>query len=302
MRRQKIGVVSHDAGGAEILASYVAKRPAEWTFVLAGPALKVFERRIEAIKPLTLDEAVAQCDWLLCGTGWQSDWEWQAFKLGRQLGKRTVAFVDHWVNYRERFIRNGQEYLPDEIFVGDNMAQALARECFPKIPITLVPNPYLEDLKGELVAIHNRRNIRNMGAGRNVLFVCENISDAALRLHGDNRYFGYTEHDAIRYFFSNLHVVREQVHRVVMRPHPSDPPNKYDWVREEYGPLIVQGGDKPLLEEIAESDIVVGCASMAMVVGILARRRVICCIPPGGKPCLLPHPEIEHWALIPGKK
>ncbi len=294
VRKQKIGVISHDAGGAEILASYVAQHPSEWMFVLGGPALKIFERRLGTVKLASLEDALAHCDWLLCGTGWQSEWEWRAFKLGREACKRTVAFLDHWVNYRERFVRNGEEQLPDEVWVGDSMAEALARACFTAMRVTVVPNPFFEDLKREVSAMHRPR--ATQADGRSVLFICENICDGALRVYGDKHYFGYTEHDAIRHFLSNLDRLGEPVLRVVMRPHPSDPPNKYDWVREEYGPLIVQGGDKPLLEEIADSDIVAGCASMAMVVGVLAQRRVICCIPPGGKPCPLPHPEIEHWA------
>lgn len=32
---------------------------------------------------------------------------------------------------------------------------------------------------------------------------------------------------------------------------------------------------------------------MAMVIGLLAQKRVISCIPPGGRPCSLPQKEIE---------
>ncbi|MGB1984427.1 MAG: hypothetical protein ACPHOH_03080, partial [Porticoccaceae bacterium] len=38
----------------------------------------------------------------------------------------------------------------------------------------------------------------------------------------------------------------------------------------------------------------VGCESMAMVVGLLAKKRVISAIPPGGRPCQLPQPAIEN--------
>lgn len=293
MPSEKIGIVSHDAGGAEILASYVAQHSPDATFVLAGPALKVFRRRVGAVEVSSLGDALQQCDWLLCGTGWQSDWEWQAFRLGRVAGKRTVAFLDHWVNYRERFTRNGEEHLPNELWVGDAIAECRAREIFPTIPVTLVPNPFFGDLKRELAAMQQRP--LSGQTGKRVLFICESISDSALKIYGDERYFGFTEDDAIRHFLHNLERLNEPVQSVAMRPHPSEAANKYDWVRQEFGSLIVRAGRKPLLAEIAESDIVVGCGSMAMVIAVLAGKRVICCIPPGGRPSQLPQLEIENW-------
>jgi hypothetical protein len=52
-------------------------------------------------------------------------------------------------------------------------------------------------------------------------------------------------------------------------------------------------GDKPLLQETVESDVVAGCENMAMVVVLIADRRVLSCVPPSGKACFLPHNEIK---------
>lgn len=289
-----ICIVSHDAGGAEVLASYVAQQNLSCCFVLDGPAVAVFERRLGRVARLPLEEAIATCDWLLCSTSWQSDLEWNAIGIARQNGKRTAAFLDHWGHYRERFVRKGIEQLPDEIWVGDAMADTLAKSCFKKELICLVPNPYFEDLKRDIAALARSREQTSLPRnGLNILFVCEPLSEHGLREFGNERHWGYTEYDALRYFFQNLQVLGEPVNRVVVRPHPSEPPGKYDWVSGEFGADVVVGGFKPLLEEIAESDVVVGCESMAMVVGLVAGRRVISCIPPEGNACALPHSEIE---------
>jgi hypothetical protein len=97
----------------------------------------------------------------------------------------------------------------------------------------------------------------------------------------------------LRFFLSHLGVLETRIDRIVVRPHPSEPRDKYANVSAEFGSHVVMGGNRPLLEEIADSDIVAGCESMAMVVALVAGRRVISCIPPGGKPCALPHAEIE---------
>lgn len=289
-----VAIVSHDAGGAEILSSYVAQQDMDCIYCLAGPAIRIFERKLGPINVLPLEEAIKMAKSLLCGTG--SDFEFHAIKTARQKGMRTIAFLDHWVNYRERFMRRGETCLPDEIWVGDTVAEARAKTAFPRIKIRFVENPYFAELKSKLAAIPKPNVARKAGAS--VLFVGEALREREMLDHGDKPYFGYREADGLRYFLSHLEAVGQSVERLVIRPHPLEQPNKYDEFRQETGPSVVIGGDKTLLEEIIESDVVVGFQSMALVVGLLAGKRVISCIPPGGKACGLPQPEIEHLQLL----
>jgi len=81
--------------------------------------------------------------------------------------------------------------------------------------------------------------------------------------------------------------------RIVIRPHPSEPARKYDGIVAGYSvPVSFSRGD-PLSTEVVSSDCIVGCGSMAMVVGLIAGKRVVSCIPPGGAPCPLPQRDIE---------
>jgi hypothetical protein len=296
MQKSKVCIISHDAGGAEILASYVAQNKLDSLFVLAGPAIAVFERRIGKIDIVELEEALPSCDWCLCGTSWQSDLEWQAIRQARDGHKRVVVFIDHWVNYRERFIRQGIEHLPDEIWVGDSYAQTLASQIFLNIPIKVVENPYFQDIQHKLR--HFPQTEASTANGIKILYVCEPIAEHALKQYGDERYWGYTEHDAISYFLENLDIFDQPVNKVTIRTHPSESPDKYKYAQDSFGDLVIQGGQKTLIEEINQCSVVVGCETMAMIVGILANRRVISCIPPGGKPCSLPHREIEHLSQL----
>src|SRR5258708_33490214 len=110
-----IAVVSHDAGGAEVLSSYVRRNVVSAVFALAGPARSVFTRKLGAVDIVDVEAAVAAASWVLCGTSWQSDIELQAIVVARASGQRGLSFIDHWVNYRERFQRAGRERLPDEV-------------------------------------------------------------------------------------------------------------------------------------------------------------------------------------------
>src|SRR6185295_16936876 len=112
-----ICIASHDAGGAEILACYVAQTGLRCRFALEGPALKVFERHLGRVAVEPLAAAIAGSDWCLFGTSWQSDLEWRAIEEANRAGKRVASFLDHWINYRERFVRDGVQHLPDELWV-----------------------------------------------------------------------------------------------------------------------------------------------------------------------------------------
>jgi hypothetical protein len=286
-----VAIVSHDAGGAEILASYVTQHEIDCRFVLAGPAVTVFKRRLGAVEICSLGDGLSACDEILCGTSWQSDLEWRAIEQAQRAGKRAVAFLDHWVNYPERFLRNGVQHLPDELWVGDVDTERLAREHFPNLLILLVPNPYFIDIERQIAAL-SAGKVPAVGKAKAVLYVSENISEHGRIVHGDERYLGYTEFDAIEYFLENIHVLGQVIERVVIRPHPSDAIGKYDYLVRKYSGIVQLSAGAPLLNEVIEADIVVGSESTAMVVGLLAQKMVISCIPPGGPNCNLPQKQI----------
>ena len=90
-------------------------------------------------------------DMVLTSTSWQSKLELNAISYARSIGKKCISILDHWVNYRERFIREGELILPDEIWVCDNHAFALAKKTFPKIKIQKIKNYDLIEFKDELM-------------------------------------------------------------------------------------------------------------------------------------------------------
>lgn len=287
-----IGAVAHDAGGAEIISSYLRRGGQEFACCLDGAARAVFARKFGEVRNLPLDALVDASDWLMCGTSFLSDLEWRALRAARAAGKRTVTVLDHWVNYHDRFVRHGERHWPDEIWVGDEVGLQLAQKDLPEVPLKLVPNAYFLDLRDEIEALGSQS--RDAAGGLRILYVCEPLRDDGLALYNDERYWGYTEEEALRHFLANVARLGGPIARIVVRAHPQEPRNKYVWAAAEFALPIVTDEDKTLLQQVAASDVVAGCASMAMVVGLIAGKRVISCIPPGGKTVPLPHPEIER--------
>jgi hypothetical protein len=297
MKLEQVAVVAHDAGGAEILSSYVKRLPAEsrtgFLFVLEGPARKIFRAKLGDVREIGLAEAIAAADRILCGSGWQSDLEVRAIRIARAQMKPSTVFLDHWVNYQERFVRDGRADLPDEIWVGDPIALVRARAAFAGLPVALVENPYFLDIADEFRVRHQPAPDTS-----SVLFVGEPVREHALRQHGNERHWGYTEEEALAYFLDHLDALPQPVDRVRVRPHPAEPAGKYAALVKSKGHAVEMSTGRTLFDDIASCQWVAGCNSMAMVAGLVAGRRVLCCIPPGGADCVLPHPEILHLRTL----
>jgi len=295
-------VVSHDAGGAEIVSSWVRAHPENrFIFILEGPAVKIFEQKmgeIENFSAQELNKLTVSVDHVLTGTSWASDLEKKAVLLAKTRGTRVASYIDRWDNYPERFILNGEQILPDEIWVGDNEGLQLANAHFPGKNIRLEPNLYLQEILNE-IGSKGHPDFRHDEI--RVLYVCEPIKDHAKRQYGDEDYWGYNEYDAMRYFFRKIKLVEGAKGNIVIRVrlHPSERRDKYDEILESsdgYG--VHLSFESSLVEDCVWADRVVGCQNMAMVVSLLAGREVYCSIPPGGEKCGLPHREIKTMAEL----
>jgi hypothetical protein len=293
---RRILVASHDAGGAEIVSAWVKNHQEyAYTYLLEGPAAGIFLAKIPGLdlvpRKAVLNSTQA-IDLVLTGTGWGSDLEKELIAWAKSRGIRTAAYIDHWVNYRERFILQGNLVLPDEIWVGDNYALDLAQTTFPGSQVRLEPNLYFQEIKDELrkagpAPEPDRRKVR-------ILYVCEPTSVMAEKKYGNPRHLGYTEFEALEGYLQYLLDRATIIDRIRLRLHPAEPQGKYRHIIAQYWQIydLEESQRRPLVEDCAWADWIVGCQSMALVIGVLAQKQVFSCIPPGGAPLSLPFPEI----------
>lgn len=140
-----IGIVAHDAGGANILASYCRRKPDNYRYLLQGPAKAIFGKTLSIESEDNFGRFVSECHSFICGTSGKSDLERSIFAQARILNKETTAVLDHWINYRERFLLNGKLVLPNNLITVDRNAYQIAKETFPECKIEEINNPYLEE-------------------------------------------------------------------------------------------------------------------------------------------------------------
>lgn len=254
---------------------------------MEGPARILWENAFPETRTLPLEEALNNAALLLSGTGWASGLEHEARKSARTMGIRNIAVLDHWTNYRERFVRGGESILPDELWVADTDAEAEARRCFPDLPVRRLPNLYLEKLALDVTSYAPALARRDP---RNILYALEPVRQD----WGHSSESG--EFQALAFFLESLPALDIDEHvNIRLRPHPSDPPGKYDDWPLRYPKLdlaVEEGGT--LAEQIAWADWVVGCETFALVIALQAGRIAVSSLPPWAPHCRLPQQDLLH--------
>ena len=284
--RSPLAVVCHDAGACNVILPWLERSGLTLRPLMQGPAAQIFAERarrrpcLAAARAATsLQEALEGAAMLLSGSGWASDLEHEARRLARERGLFSVAVIDHWINYKPRFEREGEVVWPDEFWVSDNEALALAKQAFPGAVVRRFDNLYLREAV-ETISPRPRRPSQ-------LLYVLEPARDDWGR--GVPGEFQALDHFmALRKTAAALPPNAP----IRLRPHPSDAPGKYDaWIAAQQG----EGADVALdthgtlAEALSDSAWVVGCESFALVVALAAGRRVWTSLPPWAPRCRLPH-------------
>jgi len=279
-----LAVVCHDAGATNLILPWLDLDRVNVRAYLQGPAETLWQRRFgRRGRVASLDQAIDGAAMLLSGTGWASDIEHCARIEAVARGIRSVGVIDHWVNYAPRFQRDGHRVLPSEIWVTDAEAFALAQATFPGHDIRLHPNLYLRE---QLVQIADSPDPRTHPT---VLVLLEPArSDWGRGQPG--------EFQALDYLVANASALGLAAPLTLrLRPHPSDPPGKYDdWIANQSDHDVAVDDAEGLADALDRVAWVAGCESMAMVVALAAGRRVVCTLPPWAPPCRLPHRGLLH--------
>jgi hypothetical protein len=282
---QPVAVVCHDAGAANIVLAEMRAAPkVKFLPVMQGPAEKLWVASgFHSSALLTPDDALAQAASALTGTGWASDVEHEARRSANELGLRSVAVLDHWVNYPARFERHGQVALPDELWVTDRYAFDMAAACFIGQQITQRPNLYLQEQVKQITPL-------SASTGGHLLYVLEPLRFSWPGCRQP------AEFEALDFFTKNLSkITTQETLQIRLRPHPSDAEGKYtEWLNANAKHNITLDTSSSLSEAIGRVEWVAGCETAAMVVALASGRKVLATLPTAAPKCRLPHGGIVH--------
>lgn len=287
-----LAICCHDAGAANLIAAWVASAGVDEIKVCAeGPAKSIFERECSLADFYSLPAALDGAATLLSGTGWASDLEHSSRVEAARMALPSLAVVDHWVNYRMRFVREQVEVLPDALIVTDEEAAKIARLEFGNSPpVLLWENRYL---RNEAAKIQHRMVAEARHPPQRILVVLEPIRtdwiEGAARAP-EFRALDYLLEELTRQSLNTTSLVLR------LRPHPSEPRDKYaTWCDDRRKDWQVElSATVSLAEDIAWADAVVGLHSYALVVAKAAGRKAFSYLPPEVENVVLQHAGIER--------
>jgi hypothetical protein len=292
-----VAVCSHDAGGANLLAAWVAGAPAcDIRLSAEGPAGEIFGALTPQHRLQPLSAALAGAACLLSGSGWGSELEHEARLMARRRGIASLAVLDHWVNYRARFVRHDVEALPDAFVVTDSAAAALARECFGAArPILTWHNDYLQREAARVRALAPHAPATPPAR---LLVVLEPV-----RADWEPQAADRGEFRALDYLMAHLAVLAPEPAGLAirLRPHPSETAAKYQpWLTRQRHAQLTMASGQDLASDLAWADAVAGLNSYALVVARAAGRRAVSYLPPQAPPCALRYAGIEELRQLRG--
>jgi hypothetical protein len=317
---KKILIVSHDAGGANILSALAKKYRYHfnWVVYLKGPAKKIFlKNKVNSFAKIysprnfstgPLFKKIAP-DLVLTGTSWESSFENDFIKMAKMKKIATATFIDHWSDYRLRFGYPGKwrKNLPDTIFVGDQMAYKIALEKgFSKQKLMLVENPYFEETIQEANNLKLKSPKKRSLKTKRLLFTSGPISDFSLKQYDNSAYLGFSEYKILEDLLEIMRLFKKFTIKLKIRLHPSEDINKYSNLlrNQKYSKIrkfiaISNPAKNPLVKDCCWADAVIGSGSMALVIAHLLGKKAISYMPTDKKINLikqkysLPQKEID---------
>ena len=277
-----LAVVCHDAGALQLMLPWLARPGLALRAYLRGPALELWGQRMGGRnQAATLAQALDGAAMLLSGSSWTADLEHEARLQAAALGLHSVAVIDHWIGYAARFQRNGVRRLPDEIWVCDSEAFALAQATFADHDIRLQPNDALREQVAQLAPCPDPR--RHPA----VLLLPEPVDNAGPG--ADQQGLDFLVTNAARLGLPEPLSLR-------LRPHDSDPPGRWNaWIdaRRAEGHQVRIDTAPALLDAIDRVAWVAGFESTGLVLAHAAGRRAVCLQPPW-----LPRSRLPQRGLI----
>ncbi len=264
---KKTVIFSHDAGGAQILSSYLlAKNIYKVYGQCKGPAIKIFKEKKIKIKILSIKKAIKIGNYFFTTTSWKSKIEKIAMRNLIEKKKKFITFIDHWVHFKERF---DFRYLPDEIWSFDLKSYKTCKKIFKNVKIRLKPNFFQKNAINEISKFKKNKNYRI-----NFLYLTEPLSDLHKKLY--KKKIITSEVDALKFFLSKC----ENKKKITIRVHPNDNIKKYTHLLKEFSNLNIKFDNKTsIYKQLAENLNIVSYQSSILNLAYKNKNNVLCSAP-----------------------
>jgi len=128
-------VISRQVASAQAFKAWLAESSTRETFDLDFKVYPPSAKDLSGAPVEKFQEPLQSYDFLITGTSLEAkdDAQWWAWARSKKIP--SIAYVDQWINYEERF---SKEVLPDFIFVTDETAKKMMENVLPSGPEIIV--------------------------------------------------------------------------------------------------------------------------------------------------------------------
>ena len=259
---KKLLIVSHDAGGAEILSSYLIAKKIKGDFILSGPAKKIFKEKNLSKNLINKSPKIFDYDAVITSTSINNKSEILTINKAKKKSILTISFLDHWTNYKRRFLYKKNYIFPDIIVTHDLQSYNLAKLYFKKnnIKIKKEKNFYFNKIKN-LGKIKKKENF--------VVLLPSNYDRVRKKI--DHRILQYL----VDFFLSKK---KFNKYKIIIKPHPSESIKKYKEIQKysknHYNKEVLLKNYN-LTQLLKFAKYVAGSDTMGLVVGKLLKCKTI---------------------------
>ena len=294
---RRIALFAHDAGGAEIVLELLKASLESGEFrifcLTDSPCFTLIKtKKLEHFFcEITSDKrdidaklTLFQPSLIAYGTGWQNHLEYHFLNYAKIHAIPSIAFLDHWTNYRERFgypQKNWETNLPSFIAAHDQTSFDKAKDL--RLPNVIAIKNYafhtqLKEAQSVLANIHENDTL---------LFLSEPTAKVAKNSFGDAYFWGFTENEV----FEDILTCKALFgcDNILIRLHPSDTPKTYQAIDPH-----ATFSHSTLLEDIAKSKVIIGIDTIALYTAYLLGKKVISYIPTDKRECCVPLPKANQ--------
>lgn len=265
-----------DPGGGNSIVPVVRKLSSMEDFkvfsILSGASKNIWEKQgLEYIDGDSLSEEnliiklkEINCDVFVFGTSVADTIDKKIFLSIKEMGVKTLAVIDYWSNYWQRFSSQNKDFcfLPDIVCTLDELAKdEMIAEGFPENIIRTTGNPHFDHFADDITL--------DSESPKQIIFISQPVSLS----NNDSRYndVGFDEITVV----SDLKQILEEVqsdYQLIIRPHPRDDPSKF---QQFINNKIRLSTESSLEQDLSNSKIVIGIDSQVLLQAIIAGKIVI---------------------------
>lgn len=284
-KNKKIAFVFSDPGGAKsTIAFYLELKKILQDQILISDRFHAFYNsmgvEVEIIDKKNVESFIENFrpDIIITGTSFPSNIELNCIKYFTNKIP-IISIIDHWINFKMRFVLNEQIYYPNNIFVIDKIAKKNAtKEGIPKELIILKNNSYFNYLKKWVPSLtyENLKSLLGIELSCNyILYAPEPLSTFQLK-----KKFGFDEIDGLVNICKIFHEEKLYINTyIIVKCHANQDPdifNKFiNTLNNDLANKIIVLIDFDINILIYYSKIVIGFFSNSLIEAIIMKKNVI---------------------------